>query len=35
MYHFLNLILLYLKPQDFGEFDNFFLNIQKVQEIIR
>ena len=27
---------LYLKPQDsFGEFNNFFLYLQKVQEIIR
>ena len=26
----------YLKPQDsFGEFDKFFLDLQKVQEIIR
>ena len=28
--------LLILKPQDsFGEFDNFFLDLQKVQDIIR
>ena len=30
------LVTCVLKPQDsFGEFDNFFLDLQKVQEIIR